>query len=614
MDRSRIRNFCIIAHIDHGKSTLADRLLELTHTISQRQMREQVLDDMDLERERGITIKSHPVRLIYHSAAGEEYVLNLIDTPGHVDFTYEVSRSLAACEGALLVIDASQGVQAQTIGNLHLADEWGVKLIPVINKIDLPSADIPLVTRQVDEIAHLSKEDIILISAKYGTGVEKVLEAIVEKIPPPGGIPPLAGPVKNHGQDAHATPELKALIFDSVFNSFRGVIVYTRVFSGEIRPGMGITMMSTGKSFEVAEVGFLSPRMRSANSLGGGEVGYVIANIKDAGNVRIGDTITSRSKPAKLPLKGYKQMRPMVFSGLYPLDASDYDSLKEALQRLRLNDASFVYEAESSVALGYGFRCGFLGLLHLEVIFQRIEREFDISTISTKPSVSYSLRMTNGEVRTIDNPTRFPNPSEIEAVEEPYVLVYIIVPNEYIGAIMQLALEKRGECVGTDSIDPTRVMLKFELPLNEIIVDLYDRLKSLTRGYGSLDYEFIGHRKAQMVKLDILVNREPVDAFSSIVHASKAESKGRAIVKQLKESIPRQLFSVPIQAAVGSRIIARETIKAMKKDVTAKCYGGDITRKRKLWEKQKEGKKKLKEVGRVRIPQSVFIDVLKAGA
>jgi len=599
MDRSRIRNFCIIAHIDHGKSTLADRLLELTHTISQRQMREQVLDDMDLERERGITIKSHPVRLIYRRSKGEEYVLNLIDTPGHVDFSYEVSRSLAACEGAILVIDATQGVQAQTIANLRLARERNLKLIPVINKIDLPSANIPEVTQQVEEIAQLPKEDIILVSAKYGTGVEKVLEAIVKLVPPP--------PRDDSG-------ELKALIFDSVFNSFRGVVIYTRVFSGEMRPRIGITMMSTGKSFEVAELGLLCPQMRPAKSLGEGEVGYVIANIKDADDVRIGDTITSRSKPARARLKGYKEMPPMVFSGLYPLDVSDYDSLREALRRLRLNDASFVYEPESSVALGFGFRCGFLGLLHLEVIFQRIEREFDISTISTKPSVSYAVRMRDGEVRMIDNPTHFPNPGEIEAVEEPYVLTYVIVPNESIGAIMQLSLEKRGECIGTDSIDPRRVMLKFELPLNEIIVDFYDKLKSLTKGYGSLDYEFIGHRKAEMVKLDILINHVPVDAFSSIVHASKAESKGRAIVKQLKESIPKQLFSVPIQAAVGSRIIARETIKAMKKDVTAKCYGGDITRKRKLWEKQKEGKKKLKEVGRVRIPQRVFIEVLKAGA
>ena len=599
MDRSRIRNFCIIAHIDHGKSTLADRLLEITETISRRQMREQVLDDMDLERERGITIKSHPVRLLYRRSRGEEYVLNLIDTPGHVDFTYEVSRSVAACEGAILVIDATQGVQAQTIANLHLAQERNVKLIPVINKIDLPSANIPLVTQQVEEIIHLPKEEIILASAKYGTGVEEVLRAIVERVPPPP-----------HDESG----DLKALIFDSVFNSFRGVVVYTRVFSGEVRPGMGITMMSTRKSFEVAEVGLLCPQMRPARSLGEGEVGYIIANIKDTENVRIGDTITSQSKPAKVPLKGYRQIRPMVFSGLYPLDASDYDPLREALRRLRLNDASFSYEPESSVALGYGFRCGFLGLLHLEVIFQRIEREFDVPTISTKPSVSYVVRMKDGERRTIDNPTHFPSPAEIEAVEEPYLLAYVIVPNESIGAIMQLALEKRGECVATDSIDPTRVMLKFEMPLNEIIVDFYDRLKSLTKGYGSLDYEFIGHRKAEMVKLDILINHEPVDAFSSIVHASKAESKGRAIVSRLKESIPRQLFSVPIQAAVGSRILARETIKALKKDVTAKCYGGDITRKRKLWEKQKEGKKKLKEVGRVRIPQRVFIEVLKAGA
>ncbi len=599
MDRSKIRNFCIIAHIDHGKSTLADRLLELTHTLTKREMREQVLDDMDLERERGITIKSHPVRLVYKRPDGEEYVLNLIDTPGHVDFTYEVSRSLAACEGGLLVIDATQGVQAQTIGNLHLANDWGVKLIPIINKIDLPSANVPLVTQQIDEIVHLSKEDIIEVSAKYGTNVEKVLEAIVEKTPPPR--PDDSG-------------EVKALIFDSVFNNFRGVVVYTRVFSGEIRPGMGITMMASGKNFEVAEVGFLIPRMRPAKSLGEGEVGYVIANIRDAGDVRIGDTITSRLKPARKPLKGYKKMQPMVFSGLYPLDASDYEGLREGLGRLRLNDASFVYEPESSAALGYGFRCGFLGLLHLEVIFQRIEREFDIPTISTNPSVSYRVLTKDGEVRTIDNPTHLPDPGHIESIEEPYVLTFVIVPNEYIGSIMQLAMEKRGECIGTDSIDPTRVMMKFEIPLNEIIVDFYDKLKSLTRGYGSLDYEFIGYRESDAVKLDILVNHEPVDAFSCIVHRSKAEAKGRAIVKQLKDSIPKQLFSVPLQATIGSRIVARETLKAMKKDVTAKCYGGDITRKRKLWEKQKEGKKKLKEVGKVRIPQQVFIDVLKAGA
>jgi len=598
MDRSRIRNFCIIAHIDHGKSTLADRLLEVTHTISQRQMREQVLDDMDLERERGITIKSHPVRLIYRRANGEEYILNLIDTPGHVDFTYEVSRSLAACEGALLLVDATQGVQAQTIANLHLAQERNIRLIPVINKIDLSTANIPLVTQQIEEIIHLPGEEIIEASAKYGTGVQEVLEAIVERVPPPPG---------------DRSGKLKALIFDSVFNNYRGVVVYTRVFSGEIRPGMHIAMMSSGKSFEVAEVGLLCPEMRPAKSLGEGEVGYVIANIKDARDVRIGDTITSRTNPAKASLKGYKEMQPMVFSGLYPLDASDYEALREALQRLRLNDASFVYEPESSVALGYGFRCGFLGLLHLEVVFQRIEREFGISTISTNPSVSYRVRLRNGEEQTIDNPTHFPHPAQIEAVKEPYVLAYVIVPNEYIGAIMQLGLERRGECVDTDSIDPTRVMLKFEMPLNEIIVDFYDKLKSLTRGYGSLDYEYLGHRKADVVKLDILVNREPVDAFSSIVHSSKAEGRGRAIVARLKEVIPRQLFAVPIQAAIGSRIIARETIKALKKDVTAKCYGGDITRKRKLWEKQKEGKKKLKEVGKVRIPQSAFIEVLKAG-
>lgn len=599
MDTSRIRNFCIIAHIDHGKSTLADRLLELTHTIAQRNMREQVLDNMDLERERGITIKSHPVRLIYKRPAGDEYILNLIDTPGHVDFTYEVSRSLAACEGALLLVDATQGVQAQTIANLHLAQERGIKLIPVINKIDLSTANVPLVRQQIREIIHLPTEDIIEVSAKYGTNVQKVLDAIVARIPPPPVQP---------------TSELRALIFDSVFNNFRGVVVYARVFSGHIEAGLPILLMSTGKSFEVAEIGSLCPDMRPTKSLATGEVGYVIANIKDPGDVRIGDTITARNHPARAPIKGYKEMQPMVFSGLYPLDASDYEALREALQRLRLNDASFVYEPESSAALGYGFRCGFLGLLHLEVIFQRIEREFGISTISTNPSVSYRVQMKGGELRAIDNPTHFPNPAQIERVEEPYVLAYVIIPNEYIGPIMQLTLERRGECVGTDSMDPTRVMLKFEVPLNEIIVDFYDKLKSLTRGYGSLDYEYIGHRPSDMVKLDILVNHEPVDAFSGIVHTSKADSRGRAIVARLKEVIPKQLFSVPIQAAIGGRIVARETIKALKKDVTAKCYGGDITRKRKLWEKQKEGKKKLKEVGKVRIPQNAFIEVLKAGA
>ncbi|MDP2895722.1 MAG: translation elongation factor 4 [bacterium] len=599
MDTSRIRNFCIIAHIDHGKSTLADRLLELTHTIAQRNMREQVLDNMDLERERGITIKSHPVRLVYKRPAGDQYVLNLIDTPGHVDFTYEVSRSLAACEGALLLVDATQGVQAQTIANLHLAQERGIKLIPVINKIDLSTANVPLVRQQIREIIHLPTEDIIEVSAKYGTNVQEVLDAIVARIPPPPVQP---------------TSELRALIFDSVFNNFRGVVVYARVFSGHIEAGLPILLMSTGKSFEVAEIGSLCPDMRPTKSLATGEVGYVIANIKDPGDVRIGDTITARNHPARAPIKGYKEMQPMVFSGLYPLDASDYEALREALGRLRLNDASFVYEPESSAALGYGFRCGFLGLLHLEVIFQRIEREFGISTISTNPSVSYRVQMKGGELRAIDNPTHFPNPAQIERVEEPYVLAYVIIPNEYIGPIMQLAMERRGECVGTDSMDPTRVMLKFEVPLNEIIVDFYDKLKSLTRGYGSLDYEYIGHRPSDMVKLDILVNHEPVDAFSGIVHTSKADSRGRAIVARLKEVIPKQLFSVPIQAAIGGRIVARETIKALKKDVTAKCYGGDITRKRKLWEKQKEGKKKLKEVGKVRIPQSAFIEVLKAGA
>ena len=598
MKTDNLRNFSIIAHIDHGKSTLADRFLELTHTISQREFRDQILDDMDLERERGITIKAHPVRMFYEAKDGRRYQLNLIDTPGHVDFTYEVSRSLSACEGALLVVDAAQGVQAQTIANLHLALEKNLTIIPVINKIDLPSANVSDVVRQIEDIVGIPEEEIILASAKLGTGIEEILDAVIERIPPP--------------KPADHT-ELQALIFDSQFNTFRGAVSYVRVFSGEVFPGMSVKMMSSGKSFEVSEVGIFTPGITPIEKLSEGEVGYIMANIKDASEVRIGDTITGSQNPASVPLPGYKEIHPMVFSGLYPVDVSEYDQLKDALEKLRLNDASFSYEPESSVALGFGFRCGFLGLLHLEVIFERIEREFDISTISTNPSVNFQVLTHKGEIVDVDNPIHLPPPQEIDQIEEPYIKAFVISPNKYISSILQLAMEKRGECTHTDSLDSTRVMLTFELPLNEVVVDFYDKLKSITHGYASFDYEVIGYRPSNMVKLDILINKEPVDAFSCIVHRSKAEQRGRQIVKCLKELIPKHLFSIPIQAVVGSKVIARETIKALKKNVTAKCYGGDITRKRKLWEKQKEGKKRLKQVGKVQIPQKAFIEILKTG-
>ena len=597
MLREKIRNFCIIAHIDHGKSTLADRFLELTGSISARDLREQTLDNMDLERERGITIKAHPVRMVYKADDGETYQFNLIDTPGHVDFTYEVSRSLSACEGALLLVDAAQGVEAQTIANLHLALEHDIEIIPVINKIDLANADIETVTHQIVDVIGLPKEEILLTSAKSGKGAREILEAIVSRVRPP---------------KKQETGLLRALVFDSSYNTYRGVVVYLRVFSGSIKPGMKIRMMWNDRKFEVGEVGVFSPKMVPVKSLEEGEVGYIIANIKDASAVKIGDTITDDGNPAPKPLPGYKEIQPMVFSGLYPEDGADYEGLKDALEKLRLNDASFVFEMESSAALGYGFRCGFLGLLHLEVIYERIEREFDVSTITTHPSVIYRVRLHNGNTVMVDNPVHFPEPQHIDEILEPYILAFIIVPNDCIGAIMQLGLERRGKCVKTESIDKKRVMLEFEFPLNEVIVDFHDKLKSITHGYGSLDYEVLDYRRGDLVKLDILINGDPVDAFSSIVPREKAEHRGRQIVKKLKDVMPNQLFKVALQAAIGGKIIAREDVRAMKKDVTAKCYGGDITRKRKLWEKQKEGKKRLKQIGKVRLPQNVFVEVLKA--
>jgi GTP-binding protein LepA len=597
MDREHIRNFCIIAHIDHGKSTLADRFLEMTHTISARELREQVLDDMDLERERGITIKAHPVRMMYDAADGRTYELNLIDTPGHVDFTYEVSRSLAACEGALLVIDAAQGIEAQTIANLHLAVERGLAIIPVINKIDLPAADVPAVRKQIEEIIGLPGDEALACSAKSGEGVPPILEAVIARVPPPR---------------ADASDELKALIFDCQFNAYRGAMSYVRVFSGRIARGTKMRMMSSGRTFDVAEVGIFRPAMTPVEALEAGDVGYIVAGIKEASDVRIGDTVTDDARPAPAPLPGFKDVRPMVFSGLYPIEASDYEQLKDSLERLRLNDASFIYEPESSVALGFGFRCGFLGLLHLEVIFERIEREFGIPTISTNPSVIYRVLKTSGELVEIDNPIHWPDPAVIEAVEEPYILAYVIVPNENIGAVMQLGLERRGECIDTESLDDKRVTLSFEFPLSEVIVDFYDKLKSVTRGYGSLDWEFLDYRPSDMVRVDILLNGDPVDAFSMIVFRERADARSRHIVEKLKKVIPRQQFRVAIQAAIGARIIARETVTALRKDVTAKCYGGDITRKRKLWEKQKAGKKRMKQIGSVELPQSAFVEVLKA--
>lgn len=594
----KIRNFSIIAHIDHGKSTIADRLLELTHTVEARDMQAQLLDDMDLERERGITIKAHPVTMYYEAKDGETYQINLIDTPGHVDFTYEVSRSLSACEGALLVIDAGQGVQAQSLANVHLAMDRNLTIVPVINKIDLPIADVESVKKQIEDVIGLDASQAILCSAKSGIGIDAILERILEEVPPP------VAPEDN---------VLRALVFDSHYDTYRGVMVYIRVVSGEISKGSLIKMMASNKSFEVLEVGIFSPKAKPVQVLRPGEVGYIIANIKVASDVKIGDTITLHKYPCKEPLPGFKNIAPVVFAGIYPIDSGDFESLRDALEKLQLNDSALHIEQESSMALGFGFRCGFLGLLHLEIIFERIQREFDVDIISTAPSVIYKFTLNDNRSIEIDNPSLYPDPGTIAWVEEPWVKSHIIVPSEYLGAVMNLGMDKRGSCLKTETMDARRLLLTYRFPLNEIITDFNDKLKSVTRGYGSFDYEFDGYEESDIIKLEIRVNEEPVDAFSCLVHRSKAENKGRAICEKLVEVIPMQLFKVPIQAAIGGKIIARETIKAITKNVTAKCYGGDITRKRKLWEKQKKGKKRMKEIGKVNIPQSAFMDVLKAG-
>ncbi len=598
MDVSHIRNFCIIAHIDHGKTTLSDRLLETTGALAKREMREQVLDSMDLERERGITIKAHPVTMSYHAEDGQVYELNLIDTPGHVDFAYEVSRSLAACEGALLIVDAAQGVEAQTVANVHLATKQNLTIVPVINKIDLPNANVEETKRQLEDILAIPGESAILASAKTGIGIHDILRAVIERIPPPR---------MNDGE------ALQALVFDSFFDTYRGVVTYMRLFAGEIEPGMMIQLMSSGLKFEVKDVGVFMPKPSSRPRLEVGDVGYVIANIKSSADVKIGDTMTDARRPATKPLEGFQEVHPMVFSGLYPIDSADYEHLKAALGKLQLNDSAFLYQAESSAALGFGFRCGFLGLLHMEIVQERLRRQFNMDIIATYPSVIYRVLKTDGTVLDVDNPINLPDLSQVDHIEEPYVRAFVICPNENIGDMLQLIMEKRGVVGKTDSIDTHRVMLTSQVPLNEILVDFHDKIKSITRGYGSLDYEQMGYREGNLVKLDILVNSEPVDAFSSIVHFSKAESRGRALALKLKEVIPQQMFQVAIQAAIGGKIVARETVRALSKNVTAKCYGGDISRKRKLWEKQKEGKKRMKQIGTVNIPQEAFITVLKTG-
>jgi GTP-binding protein LepA len=591
------RNFCIIAHIDHGKTTLSDRLLERTGTIQTREKQDQLLDSMDLERERGITIKAHPVAMRYNAKDGQEYRLNLLDTPGHVDFAYEVSRSLAACEGALLIIDAAQGVEAQTVANVHLAHKQGLTIVPVINKIDLPNADLPSVHRQLEEILAIPAEEAIDCSAKMGIGIDEILEAVVHRIPPP--------PAPNDNI-------LRALVFDSVFDIYRGVVAYVRIFSGKVEANQQIKVMSTDTRYEVKEVGVFIPKMSAQPTLNAGDVGYVIANIKTTSELKIGDTMTDQRHPAKKPLAGFQEIHPMVFSGIYPINTADFEHLKTAIGKLRMNDSAFVYQPESSVALGFGYRCGFLGLLHMEIIQERLRREYDMDIIATSPSVIYEVLTTRGEVVLVDNPAHLPDPSVIEEIREPIVRAYILCPNESIGDILQLILEKRGTMDHTESLDTRRVMLHCELPLNEILVDFNDKIKSISRGYASMDYEHAGYRASKLVKLDLLVNGEPVDAFSTIVHRDRAEARGRQLASKLKEVIPSQLYQVAIQAAIGGKIVARETISALRKNVTAKCYGGDITRKRKLLEKQKEGKKRMKSIGKINIPQEAFIEVLKS--
>jgi len=595
-NRERIRNFSIIAHIDHGKSTIADRLLELTHTVEKRDMQEQILDNMELERERGITIKARPVTMMYEASDGNIYRINFIDTPGHVDFSYEVSRSLSACEGALLIVDATQGIQAQSLANVNMAVDKNLEIVSVINKIDLPASNIPDVKQQIEEIIGLDASDAVLCSAKTGEGTEDILERIIAIIPPPK--PP-------------EDDMLRALVFDSHYNTYRGVMVYVRVISGEIRKGLPITMMATDKDFDVLEVGIFAPDEKPVEVLRAGEVGYVVANIKKTSDVKVGDTVTEQKRPVSAPLPGFKLIDPVVFAGIYPMDSSDFEALKDALVKLQLNDSALHVEQESSMALGFGFRCGFLGLLHLEIIAERVLREFDIDIITTAPSVIYKVTLGNGSIKNVDNPVYYPDPAEIKNVEEPWVLCHVMTPAEYLGAVISLTTDKRGTCVKTESIDATRMLLTYRLPLNEIVTDFNDKLKSVTRGYASFDYEFDSYEKSDIIKLEIKVNDEPVDAFSCLVHRSKAETKGRAICEKLKEVIPRQMFKVPIQATIGGKIIARETINAMSKNVTAKCYGGDISRKRKLWEKQKKGKKRMKEFGKVSIPQNAFMEVLK---
>jgi len=593
--QDRIRNFSIIAHIDHGKSTLADRLLQFTGALSDREMREQFLDKMDLEREKGITIKLQPVRLNYRGRDGKDYILNLIDTPGHVDFTYEVSRSLASCEGALLVVDASQGIEAQTLANVYMAMDLNLEIVGVVNKIDLPGAEPGRVKQEMEDVLGLDKEEVLPISAKLGTGIEDVLEAVIKQVPPPRGEED--GP-------------LQALIFDSYFDSYKGAISYIRVVNGSVRQGDIIRMMSSGKEFEVYEIGVLSPYMTEVESLSAGEVGYLTAGIKNVKDTRVGDTVTLAARPADKALPGYQEVKPMVYCGLYPLENNDFERLRDALDRLKLNDASLFYEPETSDALGFGFRCGFLGLLHLEIIRERLEREYDLSLLATAPSVVYKIVLTDGSEILVQNPAHWPPAQRTERIMEPFVKASIMVPNEYVGTIMELCQEKRGSFITMEYLTSQRVMISYKLPLSEILYDFFDALKSRTRGYASLDYEISGYEVSDLVKMDIMLNGEIVDALSFIAHQDRAYYRGRAITEKLRKIIPRQMYEVAIQAAVGSKIIARETVKAMRKDVLAKCYGGDITRKKKLLEKQKEGKKKMKQIGRVEVPKDAFMSVM----
>lgn len=596
-DQSKIRNFSIIAHIDHGKSTLADRILEQTQSVSLRDMSDQLLDNMDLERERGITIKAHAVTLVYHADDGEDYIFNLIDTPGHVDFNYEVSRSLAACEGAILVVDASQGIEAQTLANTYLAVDAGLEIVPVINKIDLPSADPDRVRQEIEDVIGIEAESAPAISAKMGTNIKAVMEEIVHKIPSPEG---------------DETAPLQALIFDSYYDAYKGVIIYVRVKEGTLHPGDNIKLMATGSEYNVVECGFLrATSLEPASELSAGEVGYIAASIKTVSDARVGDTVTLAARPAPEPLPGYRAVNPMVFCGIYPADGAHYTDLRDALEKLQLNDASLTFEPETSVALGFGFRCGFLGLLHMEIIQERLEREYNLDLVTTAPSVIYKITKTDGSVVMIDNPTNYPDPSVIAQAEEPITNAHIYAPSEYVGNIMELCQERRGVFKDMHYIEETRVDIHYELPLNEIIYDFFDALKSRTRGYASFDYELMGYQKSDLVKLDIMLNGEVVDALSFIIHAEKAYPRARKMAEKLKEKIPRQLFEVPIQACIGGKIIARETVKALRKDVLAKCYGGDITRKKKLLEKQKEGKKKMRQLGSVEVPQEAFMAVLK---